>query len=129
MAYQCRNYDVIHELLRYGADVNICSVDGNSALHHLIEGIKDDKKFQQKLFLQTTKMFLQHGMEHKPNTHGLTPLLVACLMEREAVVEFLLSNLSVDDWEKATCFELLASSILLYKGGLQIEVCRPRRSE
>ena len=52
-------------------------------------------------------------MLQNPNERALAPLYIACLKGSESIVEFLLDSLSVNDRERANCYELLASSILL----------------
>ena len=142
VACQYRNYCLVNLLLQKSADVNICSLDGNTPLHHLVERIDDCKKpilkkkspdnrklllqlkvkpeseSAEKNILKISKELLVHGMLQNPNEKGLTPLYLACLKGSETIVEFLLDNLSVSvtDREVANCLELLASSILLKNG-------------
>ena len=146
VACRYRNYYMVNLLLQNGADVNICSLDGNTALHHLIEQNDDCKEpifkkkkspDNQKLLLQLkvkpetdcnqrksaeqailkiSKDLLEHGMLQIPNERGLTPLDITCLKGSESIVEFLLDKLPVNDREKAKCYELLASSLLLKNG-------------
>ena len=96
VACQYRNYYLVN--LQNGADVNICSLDGNTALHHLIERIDDCKEpilkkkspNTRKLLLQPEvkpksdwdhrqsveqKELLEHGILQSPNEKGLTSLL------------------------------------------------------
>ena len=63
-----------------------------------------------------SKELLEHGMLQNANERHLTPLDLACLEGSVSIVEFLLDNLSANDTERANCFELLASSILLKNG-------------
>ena len=138
------NYHLVKFLLQNGADVNICSLDGNTPLHYLIERIDDRKKptvrkkkkspDYRKLLLQLearlksycdhrnsaeqtilkiSTELLERGILQSPNEKGLTPLYLACLKGSEPIVEFLLDRLSVNDRERADCYELLAFSILL----------------
>ena len=76
----------------------------------------DHRKSAERTILKISKELLEHGMRQNPNEKGLTPLYLACLKGSESVVEFLLDNLSVTDRERANCYELLASSILLKNG-------------
>ena len=117
IACQNKNFDLALVLLKYGADVNLCSSDGATALHHLIEHQEDLQKSGEQAFLQTSKVILQHGILQTPNAKGLTPLRVACLKGSKPMVQFLLDNLPVDGGQRANCYELLASSIL-YNHGL-----------
>ena len=145
VACQYRNYCIVNFLLQNGADVNICSLDGSTPLHHLIERIDDfmkpllknkspdsqklllhleikpkyychTRKSAEQAILKISKELLGHGMLQNPNERGLTPLDIACLKGSEYIVEFLLDNISVNDREKAKCYELLASSLLLKNG-------------
>ena len=146
VACQFRNYYLVNFLLQKGADVNICSLDGNTPLHHLIERTDDCKKLilenklpkHRKMFLRLEKIrkcaeqtilkiskeLLEHGMLQNPNERGLTPLYLACLKGSEPVVEFLLENISVNDRERANCYELLASSLLLVNGATLTLSCK-----
>ena len=110
-ACQYGNTGMAHKLLRYGASVNLCSTDGNTALHCLIERFDDVTKSKQKRFRGLSKVLVQHGTEHRPNAQGLTQVRLACLKGNTYMVEILLDNSSVNDREKANCFELLASSV------------------
>ena len=135
VACHYRNYDLVSFLLQYGADVNLCSLDGSTPLHYLIEGIDDyedspnigklslqlkakaesyldHRKSAEQTILQISKELLEQGMLQNPNKLGVTPLYLACLKGSESIVEFLLDNLSANDTERANCFELLASSFL-----------------
>ena len=130
VACQLRNYYLVSFLLQNGADVNICSLDGNTPLHHLILNTKSPdnmflqfeiklklecahRKSGEQTILKISKELLEHDMQQNPNEKGLTPLYLACLKGSESVVELLLDNISVTDKVRANCFELLASSILL----------------
>ena len=110
-ACQYGNTGMAHKLLRCGANGNMCSSDGNTALHCLIERFDDFTKSKQKRFRRLSKVLLQHDMEQKPNAQGLTPVRLACLKGNTYMVEILLDNPSVNDRERANCFELLASSV------------------
>ena len=133
VACQYRNYDLVHFLLQYGADVNLCSLDCSTPLHHLIKGIdgytnsipnmnspdesdRDHQKSAEQSVLQISKELLEHGMLQNTNERRLTPLDLACLEGSESIVEILLDNLSANDTERANCFELLVSSFCLKSG-------------
>ena len=49
---------------------------------------------------------LQYDVELKLNNRGLTPLWLACLKRNESMVELFLSNLSLNDRQRADCYEL-----------------------
>ena len=110
VACQYRNCDLVHFLLQYGADVNLCSLDCSTPLHHLIKGIddytnsipkmkfpdesdRDHQKSADQSVLQISKELLEHGMLQNANERRLTPLDLACLEGSESIVEFLLDNL------------------------------------
>ena len=141
VACQYMNYHLVNFLLQNGADVNICSLEGNTPLHHLIERIDDRKRpvvrksfldYQQLLLqlearleyycdhrksveqtiIKISTELLERGILQKPNEKGFTPLYLACLKGSKSIVEFLLDSLSVNNTERANCYELLASSIL-----------------
>ena len=114
-AWQYGNTGMAHKLLRCGANGNLCSSDGNTALHCLIERFDHFTKSKQKRFRRLSKVLLQHDMEQKPNAQGLTPVRLACLKGNAYMVELLLDNSSVNDRERANCFELLASSVFHIK--------------
>ena len=114
-ACQYGNTGMAHKLLRCGANGNLCSSDGNTALHCLIERCDNFTKSKQKRFRRLSKVLLQHDMEQKPNAQGLTPVRLACLKGNAYMVELLLENSSVNDRERANCFELLASSVFHIK--------------
>ena len=140
VACQYGNYYLVNFLLQRGADVNICSLDGNTPLHYLIERIDDCTKpllkkkspdnpesdcdhqtSAEPTILKISKELLEHGIVQNPNKKGLTPLYLACLKGSECIVEFLLDNICVTDRERANCFEVLASSVLL-KNGLALTI-------
>ena len=141
VACQYLNYHLVNFLLQNGADVNICSLEGNTPLHHLIERVDDRKTPEVKkkspdyqnlplqlearlksycdhrhsaeqTILNISTELLERGMLQKPNEIGITPLYLACLKGSESIVEFLLDSLSVNNTERANCYELLASSML-----------------
>ena len=141
VACQYGNHYLVNFLLQNGADVDICSLDGNTPLHHLIERVDDcrkpilkkrspdnpksdcdHQKSGEQTILKILKELLEYGILQNPNKKGLTPLYLACLKGYESIVELLLDNISVTDRERANCYELLASSILLYKNGLALTV-------
>ena len=156
VACQYRNYYLALFLLQNDADVNICSLDGNTALHHLIERIDechdsekpimkkkpsdnrkllvrlklkpesdcDHRKSAERTIRMISKALLEHGMLQNPNERGLTPLYLACLKGRDSIVEFLLDKLSVNDTDRANCYELLASSTLLKSGLTLMHRCK-----
>ena len=114
-ACQYGNTGMAHKLLRHGANENLCSSDGNTALHCLIERFDDVTKSKQKKFRRLSKVLLRYDMEQKPNAQGLTPVRLACLKGNIYIVEIILENMSVNDRERANCFELLASSVFPMK--------------
>ena len=66
VASQYMNYHVVDRLLQNGANVNICSLDGNTALHHLIERIDDCKEpILKKKSPNTRKLLLQPEVKPK----------------------------------------------------------------
>ena len=112
-ACQYGNTGMAHVLLRFGTNRNLCSSDGNTALHCLIERFDDVTKSKRKRFRRLSKVLLQHDMDQKPNAQGLTPVRLACLKGNTYMIEILLDNSSVNDRERANCFELLALSVIL----------------
>ena len=114
-ACQYGNTGMAHKLLRYGANGNLCSSDGNTALHCVIKRFNDVTKSKQKRFRWLSEVLLQHDMAHKPNARGLTPVRYACLKGNMYMVEILLDSPSVNDRERVNCFELLASSVFPMK--------------
>ena len=65
LACQYRNFDMVRILLQHGANVNICVPGGNTALHHLIDHIRDYEKPTQEVFMRITNLLLKHGLEQK----------------------------------------------------------------
>ena len=123
-ACQYGNTGMAHVLLRYGASGNLCSSDGKTALHCLIKRIDDVKKSKQNRFRRLSKVLLQDDMEQKLNAQGLTPLRLACLKGNTYMVEILLDNISVNDRERANCYELLASSLFHIKKASYKYLCK-----
>ena len=85
----------------------------NKALHYSIDQSEAIHKSAHKSLLEIAKELLQHDVELKTNNWGFTPLWLACLKRNESMIKLFLGNLSLNQMQRADCYELWASSFVL----------------
>ena len=91
--------DIVHQLLKYGADPNsICNINGSTALHFVVgsptETLHKDNKEKTAIKLAIIQQLIEKGANiiNIQNEDGLTALMMATDKGLSEVVELLLQN-------------------------------------
>jgi len=101
------NAEIVHELLKAGADINVNNVDGNKAIWLACFGENPE----------VVKLLIDEGIEIDTiNVNGVTPLMYAASSAKEEMVEMLLeagADVKIKNHDDFTALDLAVTPKIL----------------
>lgn len=112
------HYRIAQYLLSLNADVNRCSIKGNTALHDCAESGS----------LQILQLLLKHGATMDVDYYGMTPLLAASVTGHMPIVEHLITLPCVSRVARIDALELLGATYVDKKRDMAVALSLWRRA-
>lgn len=112
------HYRIAQYLLSLNADVNRCSIKGNTALHDCAESGS----------LQILQLLLKHGATMDVDYYGMTPLLAASVTGHMPIVEHLITLPCVSRVNRIDALELLGATYVDKKRDMAVALSLWRRA-
>ena len=94
-------------LIEHGANVNLQVKSGNTALHSVAHSAHEEYS------CEIARRLLTAGASCLPNNQGMTPLIMASMLNNSSLVEYLIKRPETSKKERINALELLGASLAI----------------